>query len=259
MSKKTPEGLPHKPHTIMKLTVDRENFPARLKKVREARGYSQISFSETLKVSRAAVSYWERGVSLPENERCEVIAEILDVPFTWLMAGEGAVPDLNGPKIKAGRKKFRIEAEPPSASWSERPNEPPFDGAVAEVPAGVGAGDPYSGEELVSDWWRLPVTLIDELHTKTAKTLRIMRVRTKTMEPLIARHSYVVIDLGQAAPAHGVIFALDMGHSVILKKLTLEKNDEIGLADGDEVVGMRVPLKKLPRILGRCVGKFDTL
>lgn len=56
----------------------------RLKKVRKARGYTQVSLAEALGVSKGSVAMWETGKRNPEFETLEQLLSILNVSYNYL-------------------------------------------------------------------------------------------------------------------------------------------------------------------------------
>ncbi len=59
-----------------------------IKKIRENSNYSQQELAERIIVTRQAISNWERGVSQPDVEILEQIADALEVHMTDLIHGQ---------------------------------------------------------------------------------------------------------------------------------------------------------------------------
>ncbi len=53
---------------------------ARIRAARQAAGYTQQSFARALDIDQANVSRWERGLSVPHDNRRGQIAKLLGVP-----------------------------------------------------------------------------------------------------------------------------------------------------------------------------------
>lgn len=64
------------------------NLGERLKSSREALNLSQTTVGKACGVSRAAVSQWENGVTVPTRENMEAAADVLRVDFYWLLTGK---------------------------------------------------------------------------------------------------------------------------------------------------------------------------
>lgn len=59
-------------------------WAGRLRKARDARGYSQRELAERVGCTRASVSAWERGIAAPYLETRRVIARALGTPMAVL-------------------------------------------------------------------------------------------------------------------------------------------------------------------------------
>jgi transcriptional regulator with XRE-family HTH domain len=239
------------------VTVDKENFPDRLVLARKARGLSQGDLGKQVRVTRSAVSFWESGKALPEMPRAELIANLLHVSVDWLLTGEGKAPQFaKRKKVGKGQKERALEI-PVSSTWSSRPNEPPFDSAIAEPASGVGGSENFTRGELVVDWWRVPAHVVSEgFKTIHSKTLRAMKVGNNNIAKEVRRDDYVLIDLAQKTPTDGAIFAIDTGVGVALKRLVLGGDSSIELKD--DVASVKTTIEKI-KIIGRCVAKLNYL
>lgn len=63
----------------------RENFPSRLKALREAIGISQGEFAKALGVARASIGYYESGQRLPDIEFLDQVHELTGCSVNYLM------------------------------------------------------------------------------------------------------------------------------------------------------------------------------
>lgn len=59
-----------------------------IKALRKERGYSQETLAQQLNVVRQTISKWEKGLSVPDAEQLEHIAELFEVPVTELLQAE---------------------------------------------------------------------------------------------------------------------------------------------------------------------------
>lgn len=64
----------------------------RIAAARKSRGLTQQALAQKLKVSKNAVSEWERDNGQPEAQRLPALRRALDVPFDWLLDGVGKPP-----------------------------------------------------------------------------------------------------------------------------------------------------------------------
>lgn len=60
-------------------------FNEKLIEIRKKQGLSQEELGMELQVSRQTISKWETGESLPDIERCKLLAEVLDVSLDDLV------------------------------------------------------------------------------------------------------------------------------------------------------------------------------
>ncbi len=67
---------------------DMEQFAARLKEAREARGMTQARLSELLEVDRRVYNRWERGTSVPQLDTVVRLAQILQLSVDSLVGLE---------------------------------------------------------------------------------------------------------------------------------------------------------------------------
>jgi transcriptional regulator with XRE-family HTH domain len=233
----------------------------RLRRVRVARGLSQEDVAEASEVTRAAVSQWEKGIALPQMLNLERAAERLGCPIEWLRTGVGNEPAILNKPVQHGRRALRFANVHDQGHWSHKVDQPPFEGAIAEIAGGIGAGMPHHKADEVFDWWRFaPGFVQEDLRTK-AWSLRIFRVQSDSMEPIIRQGSYVMVDTSQTMPHDGKIFAINNGISIVLKRLSIKPGDEklIGLKDGNEKGEVyKIPARKL-KIVGRCIVRIDHL
>ncbi|HEY2212299.1 MAG TPA: helix-turn-helix domain-containing protein [Bradyrhizobium sp.] len=247
----------------MVYAIDKLNFPERLESARRAAHLSQADLGKAVRVTRSAVSFWEAGKAIPEITRAEMVANVLNVSLDWLLSGEGKGPALTGNKGSALKYKFktqnddtRVKEVPISSTWGTRPDDTPFDSAVAETTSAIGAAAPFTKTELVAEWWRVPARVVaEEFRAIKAKTLRMMQVFSENMAPEIKRRDFVVIDLAQRTPVDNGIFALYDNAGVILMRIrfVMDEKDKLSLHDHTEDAPVIVHRSKM-KIVGRCVG-----
>ncbi len=77
---------------------------------REKKGLNQKQFAELLCVSPSTVCKWETGVNLPDVDKMESIAKILEVSIPELLEGNRNLPTIN-----------QIDASP-SSIWERIPH-----------------------------------------------------------------------------------------------------------------------------------------
>lgn len=62
-----------------------EHFSRRLKELRELAGLTQEQLAKELKVSRGAISYYEKGDRTPDIEFLDSVSDFFDLPFDYLL------------------------------------------------------------------------------------------------------------------------------------------------------------------------------
>ena len=68
--------------------MDLKKTGALMKELRTAKGMTQEQLADAVHVSRAAVSKWERGLSFPDVELLEPLADVFGVSVSDLLSGE---------------------------------------------------------------------------------------------------------------------------------------------------------------------------
>ena len=63
-------------------------FPERLKKLREERGLSQNQLSKQVGFTQVAISYWERGIQIPNIDTLIVFVKFFNVSADYLLGLE---------------------------------------------------------------------------------------------------------------------------------------------------------------------------
>ncbi|MGI6714494.1 MAG: helix-turn-helix domain-containing protein [Bacilli bacterium] len=79
-------------------------FGARLKELREKKGYTQEEIAAKLNVARQSVSKWERGINEPDFDTTKQLCNILECSIAELIDPEGSVHE-----IAEVKKKRRIK------------------------------------------------------------------------------------------------------------------------------------------------------
>ena len=90
-------------HRILYPEVDMEQFPERLKELRESRGLTQARLAELLEVSPRGYNRWETGAAAPRLDTLVKIAEILNVTLDELVGRTEAISqvEIQNPKLQA--------------------------------------------------------------------------------------------------------------------------------------------------------------
>ena len=65
----------------------------KIKTLRQQKGFTQETLAIQLNVVRQTVSKWEKGLSVPDAEMLQQIAEVLEVPLPELLGAQAAAPE----------------------------------------------------------------------------------------------------------------------------------------------------------------------
>jgi transcriptional regulator with XRE-family HTH domain len=82
----------------------------RIKAAREAFGLTQQEMGEFLQVSRAAVSQWESGETMPGQRYWDLIATTLRMDVAYLLTGKGDPPKVPTAEDKRKLTTMRFQA-----------------------------------------------------------------------------------------------------------------------------------------------------
>lgn len=61
------------------------DFAAKLKGMRNLKGWSQDDLAERLNVTRSAIGNWEQGIRTPDYENLEAIADLFNYPIAYFI------------------------------------------------------------------------------------------------------------------------------------------------------------------------------
>jgi transcriptional regulator with XRE-family HTH domain len=203
----------------------------RIKMARNARQMTQTELAVAVGVTRAAVSQWELAEVEVTLSRLNRIAAELKTDVAWLLSGAGPMP----------------------ADAKDRA------GLIPEMESSIGAGGPFHRQGLQTDFWRVPPHVLSGLKCR-ADSVRIFPVQTASMEPAVARGSYVLVDYSQTTVHDGQIYAIDNGVALTIKRLYLRgdfKRIEL-VSDAEPERKAVLDLRKV-RIVGRLVAQFHAI
>lgn len=73
-------------------TVNGESVAARIRRAREAAGFSTAQLARRMGIQTRTLSAWEDGRAEPRANRLVMMAGVLNVSPTWLLVGRGEAP-----------------------------------------------------------------------------------------------------------------------------------------------------------------------
>ena len=68
--------------------IDMKQMGARISRLRQEKGLTQVALAEKLGISSQAISKWERGQTFPDLSRLDELSELLGVAVAYLLTGQ---------------------------------------------------------------------------------------------------------------------------------------------------------------------------
>ena len=84
-------------------------FNEKLKELRKAKGFTQETLAIQLHVVRQTVSKWEKGLSVPDADMLQTIAEVLEVSVSELLGADA--PEETGSRNEVAEQLARINEQ----------------------------------------------------------------------------------------------------------------------------------------------------
>jgi len=169
-------------------TGDRE-FGKRLRELREEEGISQVSFAKTLGVKvKQTISNWERGVTMPTDEKMALMREKYEFNPVFLKTGKGdrRVKHRNN-AVNEDNRRAGVELLISSPILAEYNTN--F--VKVNVYQGMGAGNPIDRREYD------PIDTVVVPRKYYNSHIIYVRVDGDSMEPLINQWAIVAVDQHQ--------------------------------------------------------------
>lgn len=189
----------------------------RIREAREAAGIaSATDLAAKMRVSREAVSQWEKGETTPRMKRLADLAKALETTVEWLLGSEpfpGLSPDLSTHKSR-GRETITA-------------TQPEY---VPEVDFRAGAGGggftttrDSDGElrildEVVKDRWLIPPSYMRDLGVSQSRAF-VVEIKGDSMSPTLESGDRVMVDMSDRIPSPPGVFVLWDGYSMVAKRL----------------------------------------
>lgn len=73
----------------------------KIKYLRKTKGYSQNDMAKELLIERQTISRWENNVTRPDPYNLELISELFEVSYDWLLKEDFGIEDLDKQKFDA--------------------------------------------------------------------------------------------------------------------------------------------------------------
>lgn len=212
-----------------------------LKALMTERGITQQQLADTIGVSRAAVSKWQRlGVDSVAN--LQKIASALGIPVSYLTSGadsEKAIAPVTSGLIRPGYVRI----------------------PVYDVSGSCGSGCANNGGDLVTGAVDLAQWFIQSLPgVVSARGLQIIASSGDSMTPTIEERSLVIVDTAQTAFRSDGIYCLRVDGELFIKRIMRNLDGTLTLiSDNPRYPQRTIDRAALPEtaIIGRVVFAFN--
>jgi transcriptional regulator with XRE-family HTH domain len=214
-----------------------------------------------MKVTAQSVSQWERGLNEPTIERLQKLADLYEVELTALISAPANVATLADRAEKLTRAVETVDK--PALAYRRANGQHVRDtGAMLVLVAEIHEFDIKGSTRNLHDLpaiyeWHLP----QHLFAHVTGDVRIVRIGTDTLLPLIAPNDYVLVDITQQDVwgMRGVYIFTD-GHLPVVRRivpvLPVENTPpSIRIYNPQRDVEERVMPESAITILGRVIGK----
>ncbi|MDL2275634.1 XRE family transcriptional regulator [Desulfosarcina sp. OttesenSCG-928-G10] len=177
-------------------------------RIKEVRGsMSQSELGSRLNVSQRTIGYYERNERLPDADFIRLICSEFDVDPRWLLFG--------GDKKNTGSDKK--QEDPASLDYEYIP--------MAETKLSAGHGSFVLSED-IERYYAFRKRWI-KCNATSKNNLVLMQVTGDSMSPTLQNCDTVMIDSGRTSIKEGMIYALRVEDTVMVKRLVHRLNDTI--------------------------------
>ena len=216
--------------------------PNKLKEYRTARELSQTAIANILKVTRATLSAWETGKTVPNKKHLQELAQVLHIKPSDLQEEH---PHLARYKQLNKRNKKKVD-EFTHDLLMEQKVLPLFSVRVLDnvaLSAGHGNGiwDEYETKEVFTD----------KEYLYDVATW----IEGQSMEPVYQDGEVALIREG-GFDYDGAVYAIAWNEQVYIKKVYLEKDGYRLVSINNSYPDKFAPAEDGPRIVGKIVGNF---
>lgn len=110
------------------------DLPALLKARKEELGLSHRTAGKFFGVDRQTFRNWEKGASIPAQERLRQIAQFLDMPYGWVLCGLGILSEDEAVKLAQGEARGGGAAHAAGESSLQERREPGLWAVASDTP-----------------------------------------------------------------------------------------------------------------------------
>lgn len=194
---------------------------------------SVSSFGRMCEIGESSLRQYLQGAA-PKIDRIAAIAKAADVNIEWLVTGEGPMrpgqQTLNAENIEgwtneaSGAIHYEDNVEQTPQPHTDIPQwKSPDAGAFHYVPMAKAklsaGGGMFVLSEDVSDYYAFRKNWLNRI-TTSPKNVVLMEVQGNSMAPTILDKDTVMIDTGRLEIIEGMIYAIRLDHTIMIKRLT---------------------------------------
>ena len=218
--------------------MTQENFGDRIREAAELIG-GQLELSRRTGISATSINNYVLGTADPSRTRLVSIAKAAGVSAGWLATGEGPmrlgeVEESPQPCPVCEGKESRQEPQPCTLDenglvsiprW-QNPDPELFDYIpMAEAKLSAGGGC-FVLSENMEDYYAFRKAWLSRVAT-SAKNLVLMRIHGNSMAPTLEDNDTAMIDTGRRDIKDGMIYALRVDHSIMIKRLSFRVGGKV--------------------------------
>lgn len=201
----------------------------------------QVALAEKTGISERTINSYATGGSDPSRARIVAIAEAAGVSSGWLASGQGPKllkdvqrgenekpqpPFLVSPIADETRQVCIVDASGKVASPQDNPDPEQFDYVpMVETQLSAGGGC-FVLSENIEGYYAFRKSWLNRV-ASSVKSLVLMRVQGRSMDPTIQDGDTVMIDTGRQAVKEGLLYALRFDSTVMIKRLSFRPGGRI--------------------------------
>lgn len=235
-------------------------------RIATARGsLSQVEFADLLSISKNTILRYEKGYSVPDVVTVRKICDAAKVSLEWLVSGEGPMRpgDVQEQAACPACQERELAADPQPCIIDENgvvsiprwrnPDPEMFDYIpMAETRLSAGGGC-FVLSENMEDYYAFRKNWLSRVATSPSR-LVLMRINGNSMSPTLEDSDTVMIDTGRRDIKEGMIYALRVDHSVMIKRLSFRVGGKVLIISDNrhDYDPYEAPMKDL-HILGQVI------
>lgn len=203
------------------MTSSNEEFKDRLQLVTDKTSVSD--FGRKCGIGESTLRKYLKGAS-PRLDKIIAIAEAANVNIEWLATGVGPMRGSTPDPIVVDGKPVLVTGIP---QWQTPDPETFYYVPMAEAQLSAGGGMFVLSED-ISDYYAFRKDWLNRIAT-SAKSLVLMAVNGNSMHPTVQNKDTVLIDTERLEIHEGLLYALRLDSTIMVKRLTHRPGDIINV------------------------------